>query len=412
METVVGNKRKSKYFKYEHRVPITVLGIGLSKDALKLIGNMSENYLDSDSDFNKRGWMAIPKSFLYAVFGGEYPKVIQELLDNDIIRVRIFDSGRTYSFGIPGESGICKHYQFTDYHYKAIKDGMVKTILSEQYRTYYNNKPKKITSENHINKVAVNSHHLNNALLKAYDKVTLEDSWQDQLWNIETRIDDAISKEKNFFADWGWVKQIGQGDITVIVGDTDRLYHPAILMRKPLRDFVRYNGESVCSIDVKACHPHLLGFWSIPEEKDKWLKICENDIYSLFTSEKITRDDVKKAFQVAISYCPQGKGKLAESILELIKSVSPSIYASLEAIWHKCQREGKTNNTPQCILQKLEASIFIEGSFIPLSKKFWCIPIHDGLMVERKNIKKAIEHVGKVSEEIIGYKLPLDIKHH
>lgn len=388
----------TKYNRYNQQVPQSIIALELPENELKLVGIMTSEYLNISSDFRKMGWMPLSKAFLFRIFNNEYIKVLNGLLEKGVISERLFKSGRSYSVN----AGICRHYQFTKIYYNELATSQFVTIIGK----HPIKRAKKVCTAATNPETPKDKKDPLSALFYLYDDITLGDEWQDKLWNENA----ANSNGKCFFADLNWSRQIASGDITVSEGESGRLFHPAIMMRKELREFVLYKGKKLAIIDVVACHPHLMGEWAIAEEKESWLEICKNDIYLNFVTESISRETVKKAFQRAISFCRRGKDELALNILEFIGKAAPSILSRLEAIWANCKANGKKGNCPQALLQEIEARIFVKGSFKPLSKKFFCLPLHDGLAIEPKNLKKALRHVAKVSKEILGYELPMEAK--
>jgi hypothetical protein len=58
----------------------------------------------------------------------------------------------------------------------------------------------------------------------------------------------------------------------------------------------------------------------------------------------------------------------------------------------------------QLEMQQLESKIFVDYVLTKLAKKVWCLPMHDGLMIEEKDYKKAAKLIDEACMKILGFK--------
>lgn len=402
---VVKNSIGKKKLYFNQYIPLSINEVSLSEDALKLCGFMTYRFYSAT---NLKSWLPLSSDLLRTIVGGNYGKVIGELLHKNIWELFEHESGATYS----ARKHLCKTYRFRQpYRDEMYGKRVSKTRCSTQ-KVYYDRKPQDELVNVNAESAMAKCPHVD-ALLAMYKDLTLMDSWQTDLWGIEELIEAATDNRRkaNLLADKAFAVQIGTGSISISTKHTGRLFHPAILMRRELRQYLRYKGEKVSTIDVKAAHPIFLGKFASDEDKRRWLIECNTGtIYDNFATDKSNRDKVKEAFQLAVSYSPDGKGKLAKAIAKHIEDEYPSIYAWLVSQWSNCEINDKHLHTPQFILQSLEAKIFIKSTFLPMSKKFWLIPMHDGFLVEKGNTKALIAHINKVALKELGFRLTITVK--
>ena len=380
--------KSKKHTYYNQKVPKGINVAALSFDGLKFIGYLVYRMATSEN-FKTHGWVPVPKETLQSLLGPSYAAAVREAGAAGIVLTYETADGVTYS----KDAGLCKKFKFAPALAADVKAGRFTVIPMRHARIYSDGKPKKESGSN--------PDPLIEKLIRAFDGVTLLDSWQDEKYSDIHKNEARRGKQLNsFYGNWTWANQIAKGRVTAKQGDGGRLFHPLIMMARELRPFVRYQGKKIHYIDVKAAHPCLLAMFADCGEQEHWLNLCHADIYAPFVGPSVGRDDVKTAFQVAISPPSyHGRGKLAESILELIQTEAPSIHRWLLSQWEK-------EESVQFVLQSLESEIFVKRGFMELP--FWNVPMHDGLAVEAGNVDAAYDHLGTVAEGILGFKLILE----
>lgn len=400
---LIKDSKKNLYF-YQ-KVPKSILTLNLSPEALKLCGFMTYRFY---SDKSLKSWLPLNREIMRLIIGGDYYIYLKELIDNGVWEVFTHESGAKFSV----KKNLCKCYRYQQpYRNEMYNKIIVKTRCSTQ-KVYYDKKSKKELVNTNIEYTQDNNPIINSLLLM-YKDITLIDSWQMDLWGIEEVIEanSDKKKERNLLSDKAFAVQIGTGSLSISTKNTGRLFHPAILMRRELRPYLRYKGEKLVTIDVKAAHPNFLGKFASEEDQSRWVTDCNSgNIYNRFVTDEYDRELIKQQFQLAISYSPEGKGKLAMEIIDYIESEYPSIYSWLSAQWMNCEINGKALHTPQFILQSLEAKIFINKTFNKFCDKFFLLPQHDGFLVESENAKTLISHLNKVAIKELGFKLVITIK--
>ncbi len=382
-------KRSKKHVYFTQKIPASINPESIQPLTVKLLGFMVWR-MSRSRNFKEHRWLPLPRRTLRRALGGNYRDAIREAEGLGIIRHFKNAAGVSYSH----DKGICKRYQFTDKYAQDVYCGRFFVSTGKQARIYSDGKEKRETQRKQPDKEDPTIE----KLLRAYDGVRLADRWQNDLW--------GSGEGEGFYGDHQWAFQIKSGVITATRSDSGRLYHPLICMRKALRPFVSYKGQKIAYIDVKAAHPCFLANFADCADQSHWLGICREGIYERFVTDSVTSDEVKDAFQVAISYSPKGKGKLASAIVDFIEMEAPSIHAWLSAQWIKCASEGKEGNTVQFHLQKLESEIFVRRGFAELD--FWTLPMHDGLAVELQNVERAKSQMEAVALEVLGFELTIE----
>lgn len=375
--------KSKKHVYFNQKIPKSVNRNALSADGMRLIGYMTYR-MGQSQNFKSHGWLPVPSDTLRSLLGGGYLKVMNEVQAKGIVLQYSNKDGVSYS----KDKGICKQFKFAPLYAADVKADRLDVTPSRQARVYFDGKPKKEIRESAAPCIE--------KLIRAYDGITVCDAWQDAEWER----DGDTEQLREFWGNWTWATQIGSGRVTAKESGSGRLYHPLICMKRELRPFARYRGRTIHYIDVKAAHPFFLALFADCGEQERWLTLCRADIYKGFESATVSRDDVKTAFQVAISPPSyHGRGKLAESILELIQREAPSIHRWLLSQWER-------EESVQFVLQSLESEIFVKRGFMELP--FWNIPMHDGLAVEAGNLDAAYNHLGAVAKEILGFELILE----
>lgn len=377
--------RSKKHVYFNQRIPQGIDVAELSQPALKFVGYLVYR-MGNCENFKRHGWVPIPRDTLQSLLGVHYAAAVREVAG--LVEVYEKKAGVQYSKG----AGLCKKYRFVPALSADVRRGRFTVIPMNHARIFADGKPKRETGSS-VEPII-------EKLIRAYDGVTLSDAWQNEKY-----LDDCGNSARRgmplnaFFGNWTWASQVAKGRITATRGDSGRLFHPLIMMARELRPFVRYEGEEIRMIDVKAAHPFFLARFADCGDVERWLTLCRADVYAPFVGLSVSRDDVKAAFQVAISPTKHGRGKLAESILELIGREAPSIHAWLGGKWAR-------GESAQLELQKLESEIFVVRGFNELP--FWSLPMHDGLAVQTRNLDAAHDHLAAVAEETLGFKLILE----
>ena len=389
---------KKKVFYYQK---ITDSLVDLEEESKRFCAYLTYKFIKDDF---KTPYIPISSYFLRDMIGGNYKPFIDDLINKGFLQLYVTNYGKTYSI----KKGICKSYRFSDAIMQEIRDNkFTKTIVCSN-RVYFDKKEKK----NLINTNEQEQDPIAAKVVELYKNVTLLDSWQNELWPLEEIISDSDLLKRNFEADKQHAVAIGTGEIPVTIASTGRVFHPAITMRKKLREYIRFNNQKVVCIDVKAAHPCMLGKFASNEDRDRWVSQCKTgDIYKYFMDEAngVTKEVVKEAFQIAISYLQYEKKGLARQIVDYIEQEFPSIHSWLAAQWQICDINGKEQNTPQYILQSLESKIFIKGTLKNISRKFWLLPCHDGFLVEKYNAVELMKYLNKVAEKELGFKFTIEI---
>lgn len=283
-------------------------------------------------------------------------QLIRELEDENII-----ETNNKYSVG-----SFSKSYRYTMQHWNALKDKDYNRELLMPF------KPKVIEYQPFKDKQFDDT-----ILQKCYNNykyVSMEQNWYD---NLKYCKDGAtlVDYEK-YQRCLPYVYQIMQGNVTTMMRNDARLYHPLICMKKDIRKSIKVNGAVPKFIDVKACHAALLLYFC---EDAEWRNIVEKgDVYTAINPDqsKYSRNEIKEYFQQAISYYKDSKMQsIARQIREKLKQFK--IWNALEILFKRCEQE---NTSVQMILQQLESSIFVE--YMNESDE-WMLPMHDGMLVEQ-----------------------------
>lgn len=306
-------------------------------------------------------------------------ELIRELEDQNII-----ETNKKYRAG-----SFSKSYRYTVQHWDAIKNGDYNTELLMPF------KPHAIKYEQFKPK------HFDDAILQKchdnYADITIESNWYDHLKYGSDTVK-YVDYDK-YHRCLPYVNQIAQGNISTLMRNDARLYHPLICMNKKIRPSIKVNGKNPKYIDVKSCHAALLLYFC---EDAEWRDIVENqDVYAAINPDalKYSREQIKELFQQAISYYEDNKMQsIARSIREKLKQFK--IWNALEMLFERCKRE---NTTVQMILQQLEASIFVE--YINQTNE-WMLPMHDGMMVQEDFDVNALQ---QFAQNKLGFALVINM---
>jgi hypothetical protein len=267
------------------------------------------------------------------------------------------------------------------------------SVLVKTPRLYTDGKPKKNV------RIKAEKPSLLKIIEANYENITILDSWQTEMWGIDAKIEDNGS----YIHDKSYAKRVFDNTFEVSQPANGRIYHPVIEMSRGLRKYVRYNGKTPCKIDIKACHPFLLAHFADEQDKEQWLELCRKDIYSLFVNDDYTRDMVKISFQKALT--ERSSDLCACHIQKMIRTNFPSIWSHLQSKWQIIREQGKADNSVQLEMQQLESKIFVDYVLKKLAKKVsFVLPMHDGLMIEEKDYKKAVKLIDEATMKILGFK--------
>lgn len=164
---------------------------------------------------------------------------------------------------------------------------------------------------------------------------------------------------------------------------------------KACRRKIRVDGEELNNVDTKSLHPSLLAcFIKNEEEKKKWLKLCESDIYVWCAEGNADRrKEFKAIFQRAISN--KRKSKEAARLIKKIETEFPALFSWIKEQW--------LSGVPvQRTLQRLEVSIFIPAF---IAAPFWCLPIHDAFLVKESDQEKARNLISNYIFDKVGFEI-------
>jgi len=161
---------------------------------------------------------------------------------------------------------------------------------------------------------------------------------------------------------------------------TGRIFTSFNLMKKELREFCSYKGESLKSLDLKSSQPYFLASLLLKENpynkevKKFYELVTEGDLYEWleekwggfeYRSKEETRNFVKKLFFAYLYKKNQGTN-CAQMVFQ---DNFPEVY--------KIIKERKRSEELWLTLQKVESSIFI-----PVANQFverGCLSVHDAL---------------------------------
>jgi hypothetical protein len=404
-------KTNKRYVYFWQQLPQSVEVEKLDPKTVKLLGYLVWR-MEDDANFKEFRWLSVSSDTWRSLLGERYSEHIKEAEAHGILEHYETSNGVSYSKQLK----ISKKYRFTK-HYEAERRNKQFTLTYVKHpRQYYNGKSSKTTisvsDEEYGDTTAEPDHPLPNQTLKklerAYDKITLVDEWQDQLWpnGCETKGKKKARRQKklHYWADHKWATQIGEGEISAKQSVSGRVTHPLILMRKALRPFVRYDGAKLAYVDMKSAHPYLLAHYITNcDERERWLKLCKTDIYSHFGD----RAKVKKYFQTAISYSPKGKGKVAVEIHDCIEKEFPVLHSWLDKQCFNCKKHGRAGNTVQYQLQSIESQIFVQRGFYEFER--WSLPMHDGLALRPEDLDEGLKHLRKISSDFFGFELEFEV---
>lgn len=334
-------------------------------------------------------WIPVSYNFLSSTFGNKTSPsaYLKELVDAGILQFKKIGNS-TYWV----EQNICQSVCLTLPYYQEVVKSEMHKVLVKTPRIYTDGKPKKNV------RIKQEKPSLLQIVENNYEGVTILDKWQTELWGMDAKIEDSGS----YIHDKNYAKKVFDNTFEVSRPANGRIYHPVIEMSRGLRKYVRYNNQVPCKVDIKACHPFLLAHFADEQDKEEWLKLCREDIYNIFVNEKYTRDMVKESFQKALT--EKTNDECAKSIQRVLESCFPSIWSHLQGKWKIIREQGKQDNSVQLEMQQLESRIFVDYVLTKLSKKVWCLPMHDGLMIEEKNYKKAVKLIDEATMKILGFK--------
>lgn len=383
-------KEDSKYVYHYLKLPISFEKDKFSYEAAHLLSFVihKQDYCKYTRK-PKEKWIPVSRNLLYDFFGHKTSpsKYLHELINAGVLQLKSIGLG-TYST----DTHICQHVCLTIPYYKDVVGNRFHNIPVKTPRLYTDGKRKKNV------RIKKPKETLFQILERNYNGVTVLDSWQTELWNI----DSVLENEGSYIHDKTFAKMIHNNDFEIRQSGNGRIYHPVIEMSRKLRKYVRYKNEKVITLDIKACHPFLLAHYANSEDREKWLELCRTDLYNQFVTDEYPREIVKISFQKALS--ERSSDLCASRIQMMIKNDFPSIWKHLQGKWEIIRKEGKEGNSVQLEMQRLESKIFVDGVLTKLAKKIWLLPMHDGIMVEEHNFQKVKKLIDDVCMKILGYK--------
>lgn len=384
-------KTDSKYLYHYLKLPLSFEKDKFSYEAAHLLSFVihRQDYCKY-TRIPKNKWIPVSKTILSDFFGNKTSpsKYLHELINAGVLQFQKIGNG-TYWI----DKNICQHVCLSLSAYQDVVNNRFHKIAVKTPRLYTDGKRKKNV------RIKKPQETLFQILERNYNGVTVLDSWQNELWDI----DSIIEHNGCYIHDKTFAKQVFNNDFEISEGEHNgRIYHPVIEMSRGLREYVRYNGEKPCQIDIKACHPFLLAHYADEADKTKWLELCTTDFYSQFVTPEYPRELVKVCFQKALS--ERCNDLCSSHIQKMIRDRFPSIWMHLKAKWKIIKEQGKAGNSVQLEMQQLESKIFVDQVLTKLAKNVWCLPMHDGIMVEHQNFKKAVKLIDEACIKTLGYK--------
>jgi hypothetical protein len=380
----------TKYIYHNLRLPKSFNIVDFSYESAHLLSHIiyKQGY-NKVSRIPETKWIAVSYNFLSSIFGNKTSpsKYLKELVDAGIVQFKKIGNS-TYWV----DQGICQQVCLTLPYYQEVINSEMHSVPVKTPRLYTDGKPKKNV------RIKAEKPSLLKIIETNYENITILDSWQTEMWGIDAKIEDNGS----YIHDKSYAKRVFDNTFEVSQPANGRIYHPVIEMSRGLRKYVRYNGKTPCKIDIKACHPFLLAHFADEQDKEQWLELCRKDIYSLFVNDDYTRDMVKISFQKALT--ERSSDLCACHIQKMIRTNFPSIWSHLQSKWQIIREQGKADNSVQLEMQQLESKIFVDYVLKKLAKKVWCLPMHDGIMLEEKDYKKAVKLIDEATMKILGFK--------
>jgi hypothetical protein len=335
------------------------------------------------------------------MFGRGYSKHLNSLIERGILeRIPIGTdkkNGKEYFYS--KDAGRCTSYTLNKETIGCLERGEYSRVIVKVPYVYPPKTPALVFSA--TDKPNPASSQLVTKILDSYRGISISEDWQNQF-----NVNNPDVSEGSYRHAKLWINQIQKGIITVGISDNGRIHHPLILLQRILRPFVSKDGANLVGIDGKAFHPHLLAKYLPDSKRREYLDfLSNNDIYQQFVDGKNDRDNIKRLFQVFLgSDRVYGKAQEIENWYK--EDFSEIIHWKYETLdKHKVSDK---NDTVQMTLQKMESKIFINGIFT--NADFWCLPIHDGILVKPEDTERAVAFCAQQIYEHLGFNIKVEPK--
>lgn len=345
---------------------------------LKIISFLSSKTLILIKTRKEKQYIPFGRDLGAALAGNDYAKHIQNLLDKEIIDIETIGTdldGQPIYYSSDGKKA--KSYRFNKQIRENLKQGQYTKNVLKMPWVYV---PKKTQDfKQPITEIE-------KKLFKNYQSIKMNENWQtmpdlDMMGYMNART---------------YYKQITTQSPNITTGTTGRLYHPSICMCREFRKYLTKDGNPLAVVDAKTFHPFLLAFFLEGDEREIYLDFLKSrDFYSNFVDDENTRDDIKILFEISLT-----NKKLfgtAKIIRDWYQEHFPNIAKHFNGV-----------ETMQAKLQKLESKIFIEAIFA--NAEFWCIPMHDGLMVQESDLQDAMIFCYQKILEVLEFNVVLESK--
>jgi hypothetical protein len=171
---------------------------------------------------------------------------------------------------------------------------------------------------------------------------------------------------------------------------TERLFHPVTNMSRHLRKYLRYKGEPLVNVDIRACQVCLLSILydnNDPldiEEKSKFVSyVCDKDLYvEISEGLNIDREKSKNTvFKLMFAKNYSQKGVIYERFKLLFPRLTNIIY--------NIKRKEGYKRVSQ-IMQRTESKIMIRGALDHIIEKcgIAAFSIHDSILCPKENAQE------------------------
>ncbi len=364
----------------------------------------------------------------YSIFenkiGGCYRRYINQLIDWNIIGVQLNEAGNeTYSFNNKSGNNFNKCYYLTP---AAIESGFTVVNYTTKRGRYYTMDENIINNEINVSNPIIDYtvkvidnlednyefedvNKINEALKLSYKKEIKTNNMNKKgngyhMTGVTKHIITHNLNETNYFniftkdeqrkliiGEW-WLKKLLLNNFTVKISPhCGRMYHPAICSPKFIKEFLWFKGcNTKVYYDIKSCFPVLLSKFIHADEKDKYKKYLDSDIY--LTIKPDDRNGCKVEFQKFVN------GFVKNYVHKFFKAELPLSYEYF-----------KTNfKTLAMSLQQTESNIIIQ-KLVP-----FCIEnninniltLHDGWMADgriEEHEKMMVEYASNLFFQECGY---------
>jgi len=293
------------------------------------------------------------------------------------------------------DKNICMSYSLSSESIENLRAG---NYSRNTIKLPYHYPPRKLPVSFHVKSCADSP--LVKKIEEAYQGISISPDWIEN-FNPKNGNADSCS----YFHARGWVKQIQQGEISVSIGYSGRVFHPLICLQRDLRRYVSKDGEHLVGVDGKAFHPHLVATFLPKSKRQDYIDfLTKIDIYSLFVPEYYeeysdARNEVKKYYQIFLGD-ENPKGPALE-----IYSWYAMYYPEVIEKKNEIQQDGRT---VQMHLQKIEAEIFVNRVFSKAD--FWCLPMHDGIAVKPEDTDRAVKFCAENIRDYLGFDIKVESK--